>query len=144
MGARRSPLNTGLRIAIALAAGIVVGGAAPHGRPGRAGQPPTCQSRSDCGPRVMGGLQITFTGWSCTTGFVAQGHRDSKLVVLTAGHCLAGSGLSALWSHHGMAIGRASVEAFRPGSNADVGAIDLADPQASNEVYGSSRPTSGV
>ena len=75
----------------------------------------------------MGGLQITFTGWSCTTGFVARDTETGKLVVLTAGHCLAGSGLSALWSHHGVAIGRASVEAFDPGSNADVGAIDLTD-----------------
>ena len=139
MGARRSSLNTGLRIAVALAAGIVVGGAAPATAPSAVGQPPTCRSRSDCGPRVMGGLQITFTGWSCTTGFVARDTETGKVIVLTAGHCVAGSGLLALWSHHGVAIGRASVDAFHPGSNADVGAIDLADARASNEVYGSSR-----
>lgn len=138
MGARRSPLNTGLRIAVALAAGIVVGGAAPATAPSAVDQPPTCRSRSDCGPRVMGGLQITFTGWSCTTGFVARDTETGKLIVLTAGHCVAGSGLSARWSHHGVAIGRASVGAFHPGSSADVGAIDLADGRATNEVYGSS------
>ena len=109
MGGRRSPLNTGLRIAFALAAGLVVGAAAPSTRLGADVQPPTCRSRSDCGMRVMGGLQITFTGWSCTTGFVARNTETRKVVILTAGHCLAGSGLSALWSHHGVAIGRASV-----------------------------------
>src|SRR6476646_8870472 len=31
----------------------------------------SCHSRADCGPVLRGGLQITFTGWSCTTGFVA-------------------------------------------------------------------------
>jgi hypothetical protein len=61
------------------------------------------------------------------------------VVILTAGHCLAGSGLSALWSHHGVAIGRASVDTFHPGSGADAGAIDLADARATNEVYGSNR-----
>jgi hypothetical protein len=138
MGLRRSPLNTGLRIAIALAAGIVVGGAAPHTGSGGVGQPSSCHSRSDCGPRVMGGLRITFTGWSCTTGFVARDTQTRKLVVLTAGHCLAGSGLSALWSHHGVPIGRAFLEAFHPGTGADVGAIELADARAGNEVYGAS------
>jgi len=86
----------------------------------------------------MGGLRITFTGWSCTTGFLAKDTETGKLLVLTAGHCLAGSGLSAPWAHHGLAIGRAFVEAFHPGSNADVGAIELADARASNEVFGSS------
>jgi hypothetical protein len=139
MGARRSPLNTGLRIALALAAGFVVGGATPPTAPGAVRQPPTCHSRSDCGTGDMGGLQITFTGWFCTTGFVARDNETDKLVVLTAGHCLVGSGLSALWSHHGAAIGRASAEAFRPGSNADVGAIDLTDARANNEVFGSNK-----
>lgn len=138
MGPRRSRRNIGLRIAIALVAGFVVGGAAPHTGPGGIAQPSTCHSRSDCGSKVIGGLQITFTGWSCTTGFVARDSSTRALVLLTAGHCLAGSGLSAMWSHHGMAIGRASVEAFRPDSNADVGAIDLIDPRPGPEVYGAS------
>lgn len=140
MEARRSWPKTGLRIGIALAAGIVLGGAVPaaHTGPGEVGQSPTCHSRSDCGSGLMGGLQITFTGWSCTTGFLARDTDTRKLYVLTAGHCLAGSGLSALWSHHGVSLGRASVEAFDPGSNADVGAIELAESPASNEIYGSS------
>ena len=138
MGTRRPWPYTVLRIAIVLAAGSMVGAAAPRSSSVGAVQPLTCRSRSDCGPLVMGGLQITYTGWSCTTGFVARDTKTHKVIVLTAGHCLAGSGLMALWSHHGMAIGRASVEVFQAGSNADVGAIEVAEPEAGNEVYGSS------
>src|SRR5438552_8505438 len=135
MDAKRSWASVGVRIAIALAAGLVVGGAGPIGQPfqGQVGLP-ICHSRVDCGPQVIGGVRITFTGWACTTGFVARDTETGTLVVLTAGHCLAGSGLSALWTHHGVAIGRAALEAFHPGSNADVGAIDLIDSQASDEV----------
>ena len=130
--------KAGLRIGLALAAGIVVGGASSGTGTGGAGQPWACQSRSHCGPRIVGGLQITFTGWSCTTGFIARETETSTVVLLTAGHCLAGSGLSAVWSHHGVAIGRASVEAFRPGSSADVGEIKVTEFEAGNAVYGSS------
>jgi hypothetical protein len=138
MGPRRSWPDAGLRIAIALAAGFVLCAARPHTPSGEVGQPPTCHSRSDCGPRVVGGLQITFTGWSCTTGFVARDSETRKLVVLTAGHCLAGSGLSALWSHHGVSVGRAVVEAFHPGSNADVGEIEVAQSDAGDDIYATS------
>jgi hypothetical protein len=138
MGARRSWPKTVLRIGIALGAGIVVGGAVAHAGSRGVAEPQTCHSRSDCGPQVMAGLQITFTGWSCSTGFVAMDTETHKLVVLTAGHCLTASGLSALWSHHGVAIGRASVEAFHPGSNADAGVIGLTDARSSSAVYGSS------
>ena len=137
MGSRRSWPDVVLRIGVAVAAGFVLCGAAPPPGSGEAAWTSACHSRTDCGPRVMGGLRITFTGWACTTGFVARGSETGKLIVVTAGHCLAGSGLSALWSHHGVAIGRASVEAFHPGSGADVGAIDLTDGRPSNEVYGS-------
>jgi hypothetical protein len=137
MGLRRTWPNAGLRIVAALAAGFVLCAAGPHAGAGEVGHPPACRSRSDCGQRVMGGLQITFTGWSCTTGFVARDSETGKLVVVTAGHCLAGSGLSARWSHHRVAIGRASVEKFGAGSNADVGTIDLTNAHASNDVYGS-------
>ena len=138
MGTCRPWPHTVLRIAIVLAAGSVVGAAAPRSSSVGAAQPPTCHSRSDCGPRVMGGLQITFTGWSCTTGFVARDTETRKVVVLTAGHCLAGSGLLALWSHHHAAVGRAYAEAFHTGSNADVGEIEVAASEAGNAVYGSS------
>jgi hypothetical protein len=139
MGARRTPLNTTLRIGIALAAGFVVSGAAPHTGSRGVNPSSTCHSRVDCGPNVIGGLQITFTGWSCTSGFVARDTKRGTLVLLTAGHCLTGSGLSALWSHHGVAIGRASVDAFRQDSNADAGEIGLTDSRPTNEVYGSSK-----
>src|SRR6476620_8314376 len=134
MGTRRPWPYAVLRIAIVLAAGSVIGAAAPRGSSVATIQPPTCHSRSDCGPLVMGGLQITFTGWLCTTGFVARNTKTHQLALLTAGHCLAGSGLSALWSHHGVAIGRASVEAFHPDSDADAGAIQLTDARPTNAV----------
>ena len=138
MGARRSSPNTGLRIAIALAAGIVVGGAAPP--PAPAGpfsrRPATRGATVDRGS--WAGSRSRSPAGRARRGSSRGTRETGKVVVLTAGHCLAGSGLSALWSHHGVAIGRASVEAFRPGSSADVGAIDLTDARASNEVYGSS------
>jgi hypothetical protein len=98
----------------------------------------TCRSRSDCGRRLMAGLQITFTGWSCTTGFLARDSETKELELLTAGHCVAGSGLSALWSHHGTTIGRATTEAFHTGSNADVGTVQVTESDASNAIYGTS------
>jgi hypothetical protein len=127
-----------LRIGIALAAGFVVCGATQHSGSGEPRLVSACNSRSDCGPQIIGGLRITFTGWSCTTGFVARDADTRRLVVLTAGHCLASSGISALWSYRGVAIGRASVETFHTGSNADVGEIELMDARSSNEVYGAS------
>jgi Trypsin len=138
MDARRRGPRTGVLVGISFAAAYVLTGAAPHGHTGSGTvvHPPTCRSRSDCGPRVMGGLQITFTGWSCTTGFVASDTQARHLFVLTAGHCLAGSGVSALWSHHGAAIGRATAEVFHRGSGADVGEIEIAGPGSSDEIYG--------
>jgi hypothetical protein len=138
MGTSRPWPYAVLRIAIALAAGFVVCGAAPRSSSVGTVEPPTCRSRTDCGPLVTGGLQITFTGWSCTTGFVARDTDTRKVIVLTAGHCVAGSGLLALWSHHGVAIGRATAEAFHPGSDADVGEIEVAQSDAGDEIYGSS------
>jgi hypothetical protein len=148
MGPRRSLGDIGLRITTALVACFVAAGAAPNAGPGVVAQPSACHSRNDCGPKIIGGLLITFTGWSCTTGFVARDTSTGALVLLTAGHCVAGSGPSAMWSHHGVAVGRASVDAFRPNSNADVGAIDLIDPRPGPEVYGASavdiRPVTGI
>ena len=78
MGTRRSWPQTVLRIGIALGAGIVVGGATPHSGPGGVAAPQTCHSRSDCAPLIMAGLQITFTGWSCSTGFVAMARMGAR------------------------------------------------------------------
>ena len=105
--------------------------------PGQMPQP-MCRSRSDCGPRLMGGLQITFTGWLCTVGFLARDMAKRDMYILTAGHCVAGSGVSALWSHHGAEVGRATAEAFHAGSNADVGEIEVTQSNASDDLYGSS------
>jgi hypothetical protein len=159
MKTRRSP-RTGLLILIAIGVGGVLAGRAQayedsrggslvaHSAPAEVADAPACRSRSDCGPRVMGGLQITSTGWSCTSGFMARATETGALYILTAGHCLAGSGLSALWSHHGAALGRATVEAFRSGSNADVGAFEVTGSGRSNEIYGPNnddiRSVSGV
>ena len=141
MGARSWSFGIGLMVAVGMIVGrsesVAEVTAAPSVPKGMA-EASTCQSRADCGSPVKGGLQITYTGWSCTTGFVARDTEAGTLVLLTAGHCLAGSGLLALWSHHGTTIGRASVEAFQAGSNADIGAIEVAEPEAGNEVYGSS------
>jgi hypothetical protein len=140
MEARRSGSGTSLLIGIAVAVGIVLTGwaEAPAGA-GPVGSvlPMTCRSRSDCGSPVKGGIRITFTGWSCTTGFLARDAASRELYVLTAGHCLVGSGLSALWDHHNSPIGRAALEAFHHGSNADVGAIAVSAASATNQVYGS-------
>ena len=130
MGARSWSFGIGLMVAVGMivgrsegAAGVTAAPSVPNG----VVEASTCQSRADCDSPVKGGLQITYTGWSCTTGFVARDTEAGTLVLLTAGHCLAGSGLSARWSHHAVAIGRASVEAFQAGSNADVGAIEVAE-----------------
>jgi hypothetical protein len=98
----------------------------------------TCHSRADCGTPIKGGLQISFTGWSCTTGFVARDVSTRELYVLTAGHCIANSGLTALWSHHGNDIGRASRAAPENGLNADAGAIALGETAPTNLVYATS------
>jgi trypsin-like peptidase len=103
--------------------------------PASTAEGPSCHSRADCGAVIRGGLQITFTGWSCTAGFVAR-DTTGRRYVLTAGHCVTSSGLAAEWSHHGEAIGRAVIHALRDGSSADVGAIEIDPARASDEIVG--------
>jgi len=98
---------------------------------------PTCHLRSDCGAVMRGGLQITFTGWACTTGFVARDKMTSVSYVLTAGHCVAASGLTAQWSHHGVVIGPARLQGLQNGSSADVGAIEIEPGAVSDQLIGS-------
>src|SRR6185436_15944257 len=57
-----------------------------------------CHPRAACASPIMGGIHITSAGWSCTAGFRARGVSDGKRYLITAGHCLTGSGLFALWS----------------------------------------------
>ena len=147
MDARVAAAQRRLLIGTVVVIGIVLSGCADtrvpameptaYETPGQLPQP-MCRSRSDCGSRLIGGLQITFTGWLCTVGFLARDLATRDMYILTAGHCVAGSGVSALWSHHGAAIGRATADAFRTGSNADVGEIEVAESDADDEVYGSS------
>jgi streptogrisin C len=129
---------------LVLAIGLVIGGGLAGRGEARAATATTpvhvsnCRSRSDCGAPIKGGLQITFTGWACTTGFLARDLHTGKLYAITAGHCLARSGLLALWSHHGRGIGHATLQAFREGSGADAGAIEVDQVAVTNEVYASS------
>jgi streptogrisin D len=102
-----------------------------------------CRDRGDCSSPLKGGLRITFTGWTCTTGFVARATKTGKLYLVTAGHCTAGSGLFAQWSHHGASIGRAALDAFEDGSSADAGAIEIDEVGVSNLVYASSNADIG-
>jgi streptogrisin C len=57
--------------------------------------------------------------------------------VLTAGHCVLGSGLTAPWSHHGKVIGRAALQGLHQGSSADVGAIEIDPSETSDQMIGS-------
>ena len=97
----------------------------------------SCHTRADCGSRIRGGLRITETGWACTTGFVARDARTGTRYVLTAGHCVSGSGLTAQWSHHGRVIGRAALQGLHEGSSADVGAIEIDGSAGIDQVVAS-------
>ena len=59
--------------------------------------------------------------------------------MLTAGHCLADTGLSATWYHHGSAIGKGYTHGYFEGSMADAGAIMWSESGARNRVYASSK-----
>jgi hypothetical protein len=96
----------------------------------------TCASRSDCG-RLIGGLQLQSTGWACTSGFLARSTASDDVYVVTAGHCVADSGLLALWTHHGRPVGRATLTGFRPSSHADVAALAVAGANVGRGIYGS-------
>jgi hypothetical protein len=96
----------------------------------------SCYTRANCRGMIRGGLQITSTGWACTTGFAARNVRSGGRYVLTAGHCISGSGLQAMWSHGGFVIGRAALQGLHEGSSADVGAIDIGSTDTSDEIIG--------
>jgi hypothetical protein len=95
-----------------------------------------CRSRSDC-TGTLGGLELESTGWACSSGFAARSLTTERTYLVTAGHCIANSGLLALWSHHGAVVGRAALTAFRPGSTADGGTLEVVLGSVGNGVYGS-------
>jgi hypothetical protein len=48
-----------------------------------------------CDPPLRGGIRIMNAAKSCTAGFIAHSNVDSKLYVMTAGHC--GDGAQGVW-----------------------------------------------
>jgi hypothetical protein len=142
MNARRSLLTGGMLLALALApdrAATAAGEGVQSTSPTSVAVPAAaiCRSRSDCGAMLVGGLQLQSTGWACSSGFIARDTTRDQIYLLTAGHCIADSGLLALWNHHGEKVGRAALTALRAGSAADVGAIEVGLGSVSNGVYGS-------
>ena len=95
-----------------------------------------CRSRSDCGSPLKAGLRITFTGWACTSGFLARERSGRELYLVTAGHCLASAGLPANWSHAGAEVGRGSKVAFGGPTASDAGAISIVEAGPKNLLLG--------
>jgi hypothetical protein len=136
-------------VAVSVTAALVLGVAASEGsattmpasgsatRAELAAAQGSCLRRDDCGSPLKAGLRIIFTGWACTTGFFARSATERTLYVITAGHCIAASGLYAQWSHGGTTIGRAALDAFTDGSPADAGAIKIDSLVVDNLVYAS-------
>ena len=98
-----------------------------------------CRNRDDCGTPLKAGLKITFTGWSCTIGFFARASATQALYAITAGHCTSSSGLFAQWSHPGIVIGRAALDAYQDGSSADAGGIQIEGLPVANVLFASWR-----
>ena len=97
----------------------------------------SCQSRSDCGAPLKAGLRITFTGWACTSGFLARDRANAKFYLVTAGHCLVSSGLPARWSHGAVEVGRGVKAFFGDAHATDAGTIDVSDVGPRNLVFAS-------
>ena len=89
---------------------------------GEVPQAATCNSRTDCGSPMKGGLEIVSWAAICTSGFV---FRDipypGAWYVSTAGHCINDAGIGANWTHHGSVFGTGSSSFYYSGSSADVG-----------------------
>ena len=113
-------------------------GDAAYVQAGELATPATCISRSNCGSPLKGGLGISGGGWTCTSGYLGRIQGSSGLFLITAGHCLADSGLSATWYHYTTAIGTGYVYDYANGANADAGAIRASEPLARNEAYATS------
>jgi hypothetical protein len=96
-----------------------------------------CRSRVDCGQPLKGGLRITFTGWACTSGFLARDEATDQIVLVTAGHCLVSAGLPAGWSHAYVKIGQGVRAAFADGSRSDAGDIATSESGPRNMLFGS-------
>jgi hypothetical protein len=95
-----------------------------------------CRARSECGSPIKAGLRISFTGWACTSGFLARERSGMDLYLVTAGHCLASAGLRASWSHAGVDIGHGSKLALAGASASDAGAISILEDGPKNLMFG--------
>jgi hypothetical protein len=94
-----------------------------------------CTSRSACAPPDKGGLAINYSGGGCTSAFLGRPTSSfSHLYVLTAGHCLADSGLSATWTHNSVALGTGAFEDWYNRTIADVGGINDVESGAKNQI----------
>ena len=105
---------------------------------GEAAAPATCNSRTDCGSPLKGGLYIYAGALTCTSAFLGRTQGSSKLFLMTAGHCIQDSGLSATWYHHGAAIGTGYVYDYMNNANADAGSIVASESGARNRAYATS------
>jgi len=81
---------------------------------------------------MKGGLRIEPSGserW-CTSGFIGRvsGSDPPDYRVISAGHCAEQlGGIDTMWQHHEENIGRATLETWYSGTDADVGLIRVAD-----------------
>ena len=89
-----------------------------------------CTDMEHCGPQ-KGGIKTYQTGYPnsriCTTGFMARRTDNAKLVMLTAGHCLALSNIPGpdTWAHNANTWGTELYNTWFDWSHADIGAIEL-------------------
>ncbi len=82
-----------------------------------------------CDPPLRGGVRIhVVDSGTCTAGFMAQSHTDTKKYVLTAGHCLEnGSGLVETRDESWTIIDVGPIHNWQFGQGGDNGIIRITD-----------------
>lgn len=104
---------------------------------------PGACSRSNCPNPIKGGLAITSTQGTCTSGLMMR--TGSTSYATTAGHCSNVPETGTVWKHNGASIGTVTKNPWFNLSRADVAAIDLAsNSQESNKIYTSSTTTLSI
>lgn len=90
-----------------------------------------CTGFADCWP-PKGGIRITQGSAYCTSGFLARRHDVNRVVVVTAGHCIAtNGGEGAIWKHDGRTIGPGKQWVWTAYANSDVGLVNIYDSVSS-------------